>query len=89
MKVRNGPFDREHNFTTMIIVINRIKVIKINVYILCEVNILISWCDFVNVSVVFRSIVNSVIRSIVNVIDIVMIIFFVDIFCWFGDVAVK
>jgi hypothetical protein len=49
MKVRNGPLDRDDIFTTITIVINRISVIIIRIYMLCGVNRLISWCDFVGV----------------------------------------
>ena len=47
IKVRSGPFDRDDNFTTITIVISRIIVIKISVYMLCDVYSLISWWDFV------------------------------------------
>ena len=46
MNVRSGPFERDDNFTTITIVINKINVIIINVYMLCDVYNLISWCDF-------------------------------------------
>jgi hypothetical protein len=46
INVRRGPLDLEHNFTTITIVNSNTNVIMINVYILCDVNIVISWFDF-------------------------------------------
>lgn len=89
INVRSGPFDRDDSFTTMTIVINRINVIKINVYILCAVYSLISWCDFAGVSgiVLFININVDLVIKIIS--EIVFMIGLLVICCWFGDVAVK
>lgn len=74
INVRSGPFDRDDSFTTMIIVISRINVIKINVYMLCAVYRLISWCDFagVNGMVLFVKInVDLVIKIISRIVFII------------------
>lgn len=56
---------------------------------LWEVYRLISWCDFAGVSGMdlFINIIAVLVISSIN--RVVFIIFFLDICCWFGDVAVK
>lgn len=53
------------------------------------VNSLINWWDFVVVNVDGDPLINNRANRITNVLDIAIMIFFVDIFCWFGEVAVK
>ena len=88
IKVRKGPLDREHSFTTITIVISKINVIMINVYMLCVVNILINWWDF---EAVIRTwllkIINIEVRGIVTISVLNTLLFLIV--CWLGDVAVK
>lgn len=88
MKVRSGPLDRDDSFTTITIVISSTSVIMIKVYMLCDVNILISWWDFVLVIKTWLfintidDVIGSVSKSVLNT-------FLFLIVCWFGEVAVK
>jgi hypothetical protein len=58
-------------------------------YILWAVNNLINWCDLAGViGVVIFAAANRD-KEITNVTSMLYEIFFIDICCWFGDVAVK
>jgi len=89
MKDRSGPFDLEHNFTIITIVINSTNVIIINVYILWFVNIVINCCDLVCIIFIVLF-VDIIIPNVTGIkINIFFIIFLLLMFCWLGEEAVK